>query len=375
MRVSVVIDNYDNARLLSAAVDSALAQTHPDVEVVVVDDGSPDGSVTVMRGYGNRIVPVHQANAGQAAALNAGIARATGEAVILLDSDDVLAPTAAATAAAMLTDPAVARVQWPMTVIDANGHPTGGRVCEDLEAGDLADRVLADGPFGYGWSSTSGNAWSRQVLDRVLPIPEGPFRLCPDIYLSTIVPLYGRTRVVASQSSWRTHEHNRSRPMRRFDERLQTGVERFEACLAALQVHAAAQGLALDVDMWRSRAWFLRLQRAVDVVDRLVPAGQALLVIDDDAWELEGTVRGRHAWPFLEHDGRYHGPPADDTHARQELARMRAMGVDHVVVAWTSTWWLDAYPHLASLLEEQAVEQVATDDVRIYALGPRRPGS
>ncbi|MEW5787687.1 MAG: glycosyltransferase [Pseudomonadota bacterium] len=87
-RVSVIIPCYNGSRFLAESIDSALAQTYPDKEVIVVDDGSTDDSPGIMDGYGERIRVVRQANAGLPAARNAGIRVASGEAFAFLDADD-----------------------------------------------------------------------------------------------------------------------------------------------------------------------------------------------------------------------------------------------------------------------------------------------
>src|SRR5437870_10165188 len=92
--VSIIINNYNYGRFLREAIDSALAQTAPNVEVIVVDDGSTDNSAAIIAGYGNRVVPMFKTNGGQTSALNAGFARSTGDVVLFLDADDVLLPTA-----------------------------------------------------------------------------------------------------------------------------------------------------------------------------------------------------------------------------------------------------------------------------------------
>jgi glycosyltransferase involved in cell wall biosynthesis len=93
-RVSIVIPCFRRGRFLAAAVESALAQTHRDTEVVVVDDGSDDETDEVARSFGSRIRHLAQENAGVAAARNAGLAVATGELCLFLDADDLLLPTA-----------------------------------------------------------------------------------------------------------------------------------------------------------------------------------------------------------------------------------------------------------------------------------------
>jgi glycosyltransferase involved in cell wall biosynthesis len=92
--VSIVIINYNYGRFLREAIDSALRQTYPHIEVVVVDDGSTDNSREIIASYGSKVVPVLKKNGGQGSAFNAGFAVSRGEMVIFLDADDYLFPRA-----------------------------------------------------------------------------------------------------------------------------------------------------------------------------------------------------------------------------------------------------------------------------------------
>ena len=91
--VTVVIPAYNCEPWVAEAIDSALAQDHANVEVVVVNDGSTDGTLSVLRRYGDRIRLVDQKNAGPPAARNAGLAAARGQYIAFLDADDVWWPT------------------------------------------------------------------------------------------------------------------------------------------------------------------------------------------------------------------------------------------------------------------------------------------
>jgi len=91
-RVSVIIPAYNAERYLGEALDSVMAQTWRDIEVVVVDDGSTDGTQEIVRGYGPPVRLLEQANAGPAAARNRGVREAEGELVAFLDSDDLWLP-------------------------------------------------------------------------------------------------------------------------------------------------------------------------------------------------------------------------------------------------------------------------------------------
>lgn len=87
--VSVIIPTYNRATILPEAIDSVLAQTYSDIELIVVDDGSTDDTLTQLRRYENRVSVVTQRNAGPAAARNLGIMKCRGQLISFLDSDDL----------------------------------------------------------------------------------------------------------------------------------------------------------------------------------------------------------------------------------------------------------------------------------------------
>lgn len=90
--VSVIIPVYNRGWIFSQAIDSVLDQSFIDFELIVVDDGSTDGSDKQLAAYGDRIVLIRQENKGVSAARNRGIAAASGRFIALLDSDDTWLP-------------------------------------------------------------------------------------------------------------------------------------------------------------------------------------------------------------------------------------------------------------------------------------------
>jgi glycosyltransferase involved in cell wall biosynthesis len=90
--VSCIVPVYNGEAYIGEALDSILAQTWRPLEIIVVDDGSTDGSAAVAEAYGAIVRVIKQANAGCAAARNAGVAAATGEFVAFLDADDLWHP-------------------------------------------------------------------------------------------------------------------------------------------------------------------------------------------------------------------------------------------------------------------------------------------
>ncbi|MEI2640778.1 MAG: glycosyltransferase, partial [Candidatus Nanopelagicales bacterium] len=90
MKISVITAVYNNRNTIAAAIESILSQTHPCVELVVIDGGSSDGTLELLAKYGDRInVMVSEADDGIYHALNKGIALSSGEVVGFLHSDDV----------------------------------------------------------------------------------------------------------------------------------------------------------------------------------------------------------------------------------------------------------------------------------------------
>ena len=146
--VSVVIPTYNRARWLTEAVASALAQTVPPLEVLIVDDGSTDDTEAVAATFAPPVRYIRQRNAGVAAARNRGIREARGDLVALLDSDDVWEPSKLAVQLAVLD--AHPEVGWCLSdceVIDADGRalpPPQGfvRVFAVFEAFDISPDTL-----------------------------------------------------------------------------------------------------------------------------------------------------------------------------------------------------------------------------------------
>lgn len=104
-RVSIVIPVYNGSNYMREAIDSALAQTYPNLEVIVVNDGSTDGGATreIALSYGDRIRYLEKENGGVSSALNCGIRSMTGEYLSWLSHDDLYLPEKVAASVALLS--------------------------------------------------------------------------------------------------------------------------------------------------------------------------------------------------------------------------------------------------------------------------------
>lgn len=122
--MSVVIPLYNARDVVRDTLESLFAQTYPHYEVVVVDDGSTDGSGEVVRGYGDRVRYIFQRNGGVACARNRGIAAARGRYIALLDHDDLWEREKLAKQVSMLdTQPAIGMVVTDVAHLDRAGRP------------------------------------------------------------------------------------------------------------------------------------------------------------------------------------------------------------------------------------------------------------
>lgn len=206
--VSILINNYNYASFIRQAIDSSLAQSYSNVEVVVVDDGSADDSAEIIRSYGDRIVPVIKANGGQASAMNAGFSASRGEIIVFLDADDYFHPHAVETIVSAWK-PGTVQAQSRLDLVDAQGgfidlHPAPEVA---FDAGDVKPLLLSKGR--YNTTVTTGTSFSRSVLEKILPIPEPEFRISADGYLVTIAPFYGDVLAIdVSIGARRQHGNN-----------------------------------------------------------------------------------------------------------------------------------------------------------------------
>jgi glycosyltransferase involved in cell wall biosynthesis len=341
---TIVITTYNHAPFLPAAIESALNQTHPRVEVIVVDDGSTDESPQVISRYGTRISSLSKKNEGADAGRNDGFALSKGEIVCFLDADDTLQPTAIEHAVAALADSKVAKVQWRLWTIDEDGRTTGRSIPRlELDEGNLREVVIALGPQSYRSSPTSGNAYPRWFLDRVFPIPEDMEQRsgASDDVLSMLAPLFGRVKALGWEGSYRIHANNDY--WGRSIDVLDVTVRDYNRCCELLRNTCMKMGIHVDVSWWQRTSWFCTLRAALQELLDIVPPGDAFILVDGDQWGCADLVAGRRRLPFVEHEGLHWGKPIDDEHAIAEVERLRAAGAHFLVVGWSAFWWREYY--------------------------------
>jgi len=168
--VTAAIATYNRAGLLVEAVDSVLAQTYEDFELLVIDDGSTDSTREALEPYAGRLRYVRQENRGRAAARNAAIALASGRFVALLDSDDLWLPDKLTRQVeAFERNPRAGLVHGQVELVDGSGNPLPRETAEERLLFSRAHRHGAS-YAGYALDCrclTSTVMIRRDVLDRI----------------------------------------------------------------------------------------------------------------------------------------------------------------------------------------------------------------
>ncbi|MBL8862847.1 MAG: glycosyltransferase [Planctomycetes bacterium] len=127
-RVSVIVPTYQGEAFVRETIESVLAQTYRDFELIVCDDGSTDGTLAVVRAFGDRLRLVTQPNRGVAAARNHAADSARGEILAFLDHDDLWEPGMLATLVPLLdADPGTGLVYADAWIVDKHGALRGRR--------------------------------------------------------------------------------------------------------------------------------------------------------------------------------------------------------------------------------------------------------
>ena len=244
--VSIIVGNYNYEQFVAAAVDSALRQTYRKLEIIVVDDGSTDGSRLLLEQYRDRVQLIFKENGGPTTTIHAGWAVARGDIVMFLDADDMLRADAVDKIVAAWR-PDIVKLQFPLTVVDRDGHPKGfvPACTRPLDARQI-DRLVRRWGI-YPTPPTSGNAYARRLLEQLLPLDTVRFPYGVDGALNAVAPLYGAViSLGVSLGYYRVHGNNlwAGAPL---------DAERFRAYIAIgrdeanfVREHAALRGVRLS---------------------------------------------------------------------------------------------------------------------------------
>lgn len=204
-KVSIVTPSYNQAAFLEETIVSVLEQDYPDVEYIVVDDGSTDGSLAVIERYADRLAWwTTQPNAGQVAALNRGFARATGDLLGWINSDDTLLPHAISTVvAAMEASPDALLVYGDNTFIDPESKAIGHLPAREFDV----PAMLAT---GQNHVPQPGSLFRREAYERFGPLNEQGYYFF-DFEFVVALGQHGRVvRIPETLATYRIHPESKS---------------------------------------------------------------------------------------------------------------------------------------------------------------------
>jgi glycosyltransferase involved in cell wall biosynthesis len=209
-QLSIVMPSLNQGPYLRQAIESVLTQSlDDDVELLVMDGGSSDESLAILRSYGSRLSYVSEPDRGQSDALNKGLQRARGEVLGWLNSDDLYQPDALRRVMTTFRDPGVQWVYGNVDVIDAAGVRIRNWVTR------RKNRELSRLSFGKlleaNWISQMGVFWRRSLQETA-----GPLRT--DLHLAMDYDLWLRfwrlvpgTHLDALVASFRLHPSSKTR--------------------------------------------------------------------------------------------------------------------------------------------------------------------
>ena len=277
--VSIIVVNYNNERFLAAAIESALGQSHPLCEIIVVDDCSTDNSRAIIASYGDRIKSVfREVNGGQTAALNSAWPLARYPILIFLDSDDLLLAHAAATFANRWTGETV-KIQGPLVTIDKAGRQLGQvtpKFPPNLDT-EMIRRMLlrtGDAPLSVG----SGNAVSRALMESITRDGgfdrETPREMWMEWILEYNAPFYGQVLTIYEpQACYRIHDSNLYHINSIDPMRFAAECRSFEMKLEYFTGRCRKRGISFDPSVARSNSLWLLVCRLV--ADKLSCTGDS----------------------------------------------------------------------------------------------------
>ena len=162
--VTIVTPSYEQARFLEETILSVLNQDYPKIEYIIIDGGSQDGSVDIIRKYENRLAFwVSEPDRGQADAINKGWERATGEYIGWLNSDDLLLPGAISEAVDFLDkNPNVGFVFGDLLIVDSERKVIDHQCYKDFNIYDIIRTA--------GFISQPGNLFRRSLYENIGPL-------------------------------------------------------------------------------------------------------------------------------------------------------------------------------------------------------------
>jgi glycosyltransferase involved in cell wall biosynthesis len=333
-RVTIVTPSYNQAAFIRQTIESVLAQDYADLEYIVMDGGSTDGTAAIVADYASRLTWVSERDRGQAHAINKGFQRATGEIVTWLNSDDILLAGAVSRAVAAFDEaPGAGAIYGEGYLMDREGRITGRFPATQpfnlWRLVYLSDYVLQQSTF-FRRSAVEAVGWLDEGLHYALDW-DLLIKLGKKFGLHYVPDELGVLREYADAKTFSGGER-RVEEIRRVLER-HTGLKRAPGYWV----------YKLDTVQrrWRDRLvdrapWWLRLPGRIANLAVYVPTGLAVMLILQRAQGLdpEGWASDRLKWMLPEGTGPVVVRGSLPDHPRLRGIEVTAMAGGRVLGRW-----------------------------------------
>jgi glycosyltransferase involved in cell wall biosynthesis len=252
-RISIVTPNYNYAQFIESTIQSVLAQCYPNVEYIIIDDGSTDDSVDIIKKYENFLSYwEHQPNQGQYHAINKGFSFAEGEIMAWLNSDDMYCPWAFRTVASIFS--AFPQIEWLTThnllFWDWDGFCVGVHKIPGYSREAFLDGgYLPWGDTSIGWIQQESTFWRRSLWEKAGSYVSTEFSQASDFDLwarfysyadlyATSSPLAGfRHQIDQRSRQWEQYEREAEKVLGRMRHEFNWSPKLYRSITLALKLH------------------------------------------------------------------------------------------------------------------------------------------
>jgi glycosyltransferase involved in cell wall biosynthesis len=230
-RISIITPSFNQAPFIEQTITSVLGQNYPNLEYIIIDGGSTDGSVEIIRKYESRLAYwVSEKDRGQSHAINKGFERATGEILAYLNSDDLYVEGALARVAERFNrDPDIDLLHGRCRVVDVHGVKIGERVGSITQYDEILDL------WDVWWANRNFVEpevfWRKRIADKIGPFREDLFWVMDYEYWLRILHAGGRFGFLdAELAAFRLHPNQKSTQPERTAEELLNVVRPYIFC-------------------------------------------------------------------------------------------------------------------------------------------------
>jgi glycosyltransferase involved in cell wall biosynthesis len=209
-RISIIVPSYNQAPYVEETLCSVLDQCYPDLELIVMDGGSKDGTSEILQRYKERFAHLEVApDRGQSHAINKGLAKATGEIWAYLNSDDLLLPGSLARVAELFSDPATDWIGAVSTIFDENGDRGEVRPCKPPSLKEVLTPWNRTVQYIFPCSNVC--FMRRSIVERIGMFDESfDYSMDMDFYTRAMFAGYLLRRVPDVLGRWRWHSESKT---------------------------------------------------------------------------------------------------------------------------------------------------------------------